>query len=114
MKIIAKSTGLSKQELYNLMSPTQFTNMRDKVETSLEIKNFVVHEESTEHGNKKVLSLETNKGEIVVSASRSLVSEFEKIVTIFGVKAVKEIEILEGQSGSGFAVLSCRLPSMAV
>lgn len=115
MKIIAKSRGLSKMELYKLMSPSEYTNMRDKVGEKLQIEKFAIHQEPDDYnGNKKVLSIETKDGEIVVSASRSLVSEFEKLVAIFGASAINEIEVLESETGGGFDVLSCRYTALEV
>jgi len=114
MKIIAKSQGMTKTQLYNLMSPEEYTNMREKVGEVITIKQFSIHEETDQYnGTKKVLSVETNEGEIVVSASRSLVGEFEKLVAIFGAKAINEISIIESGTGSGSDVLSCRFTGLS-
>lgn len=115
MKIIAKTQGMSKQELYALMSPEEYTNMRDKAGEVITVKKFSIHEETDQYnGTKKVLSLETNDGEIVVSASRSLVGEFEKLVAIFGSKMINEIAVIESGTGSGSDVLSCRFTGLSV
>ena len=115
MKIIAKSKGMAKTDLYKLMSPAEYTNMRDKVGEILKIKNFSVHEEPDNYnGTKKVLSIETEEGEIVVSASRTLVMEFEKLIAIFGVNGVTEIVIIESTTGAGNDVLSCRFTALEV
>lgn len=114
MKIIAKSKALSKTDLYKLLSPSEYTNMGEKVGETLQIEQFVIHQEDDMYnGVKKVLSIETTEGEIVVSASKSLVSEFEKLVVIFGANAVKEIVIVESQTGMGRDVLSCRYAALA-
>lgn len=115
MKIIFKSKGLAKTDLYNLMSPAEYTNMREKVGEVLKIKRFSLHEEADMYnGTKKILSIETEAGEIVVSASRTLVHEFEKLVTIFGVNAINKIAIIESGTGAGNDVLSCRFTGLEV
>lgn len=113
MKIISKTQGMTKQDLYALMSPEDYTNMREKVGEVLTIKKFSIHEEADQYGGvKKILSLELEDGEIVVSASRSFVGEFEKLVAIFGVKGIEKITVLESSTGSGGGVLSCRYGSL--
>lgn len=115
MKIIIKSRGISKKEMYEIMSPKEYTNMREKAGETLEIDKFVSYQEPDGfNGSKKVLAIQTTKGEVVISASQSLVAEFEKIVAIFGTSAIDKLDIMEEETGGGYDVLTCRLSSMEV
>lgn len=113
MKIICKSNGLTKQDIYRLVSPEDFTPMKEKVGEVLKVKKFILHEEDDMYnGTKKILTIETDNNEIVVSVSRTLTMEFEKLAVIFGVKSINELSIIESQTGMGNDVLSCRLAGM--
>lgn len=108
MKIITKSSNMSKEELYNLFSPEAHINMRDRIDTTVVVDNYLMFEE--EGGAwadaKRVLSLQSGK-EIIVTTSESFIKEFEKIKMVFG--AVKALKIQSSTTNSGREIVTCRI-----
>ena len=106
MKILNKSNKIEKQELYGMMSPKDSTNMRDLTGKELTIDKFVIFEDVDDFNTpKKILSVKTKEGVIVVSSSKSFVREFEKIILIFG--KIEIIEVVSEFTNNGYEVISC-------
>lgn len=106
MKILSKSAKIGKEELYEMMSPKESTNMRDLVGHELAIDKFVIHEDVDDFNTpNKILSVKTKEGGIVVSSSKSFIREFEKINLIFG--KVNLVEVTSEITSNGYEVISC-------
>lgn len=110
MRIIAKTRGMSKDDLYRLISPESFTNMREKAGEVLKVKQFSLHSEADPGGNDKmVVSILTDDNELVVSASRTFTREFERIASVYGANGIVALEVLNIETSMGNDMLSCRL-----
>ena len=114
MEIIKASANLTPKETYKLTMSPAAMKMKDVVGQRLEIAAYALYqdEDKKNPGNfQKILSVQTETGEVYATNSPTFIDEFVKMIEFFEQygETVAAIDVFNGTSKGGREFISCTI-----
>lgn len=111
MNILKKSGNLTMKEMYNLTKSPDIAKLSIMKGQTLDIKNFLVHEDETGEGKTVVIvAIETEQGELFATNSGTFTRDFQDIISMCeeaGEPLPKQIKVLPRTGKSGREYIQC-------
>lgn len=112
--ILKASKEFGKRELFALTTGNATKPMRDALDSTLAVKDWVIYEypyteENGEETIRKAVTLVTDDGEIFGSSTKPFVEAFEEITEVLEDEPVGGLLVVEKESRNNRKYLTCTL-----